>query len=98
MNVPYLTVCILCAFLGIAFLYRFCLVFRSSREGYETGACKTIGSREIQMDYFTIEENENGLLAVLADGMGKEAGGRIAAKTTRPIFLRKRFRRQTGKF
>ena len=58
MNVPYLTVCILCAFLGIAFLYRFCLVFRSSREGYETGACKTIGSREIQMDYFTIEENE----------------------------------------
>ena len=62
MNVPYLTVCILCAFLGIAFLYRFCLVFRSSREGYETGACKTIGSREIQMDYFTIEENENGLL------------------------------------
>lgn len=49
MNVPYLTVCILCAFLGIAFLYRFCLVFRSSREGYETGACKTIGSREIQM-------------------------------------------------
>ena len=80
----------------------------------KTGACKTIGSREIQMDYFTIEENENGLLAVLADGMGKEAGGRIAAKTvirvlkkflkrttwqtTRPIFLRKRFRRQTGKF
>ena len=48
MSVPYLTVCILCAFLGIAFLYRFCLVFRSSREGYETGACKTIGSREIQ--------------------------------------------------
>ena len=72
MSVPYLTVCILCAFLGIAFLYRFCLVFQSSREGYETGASKTIGSREIQMDYFTIEENENGLLAVLADGMGKE--------------------------
>ena len=89
MSVPYLTVCILCAFLGIAFLYRFCLVFRSSREGYETGACKTIGSREIQMDYFTIEENENGLLAVLADGMGKEAGGRIAAGNPRfPQLLR----------
>ena len=62
-------------------LYRFCLVFQSSREGYETEQSKTIGSREIQMDYYTIEENENGLLAVLADGMGKEAGGRIAAKT-----------------
>ena len=72
MNVPYLTVCILCAFLGIAFLYRFCLVFRSSREGYKTGACKTIGSREIQMDYFTIEENENGLLAVLEPDLEEE--------------------------
>ena len=38
------------------------------------------------MDYFTIEENENGLLAVLADGMGKEAGGRIAAKTVIRVF------------
>ena len=75
MSVPYLTVCILCAFLGIAFLYRFCLVFRSSREGYETGACKTIGSREIQMDYFTIEENENGLLAGFLEGKGKKKGG-----------------------
>lgn len=59
MSAPYLTICILCVLLGIAFLYRFCLVFQSSREGYETGASKTIGSREIQMDYYTIEENEN---------------------------------------
>ena len=86
MSGPYLTICILCVLLGIVFLYRFCLVFRRGREGYETGACKTIGSREIQMDYFTIEENENGLLAVLADGMGKEAGGRIAAKTVIRVF------------
>ncbi len=112
MSAPYLTICILCV-LGIAFLYRFCLVFQSSREGYETGASKTIGSREIQMDYYTIEENENGLLAVLADGTGKEAGGRIAAKQssgfkeilehitwriTLPIFSEKHFRLQTGKF
>ena len=54
MSAPYLTICILCVLLGIAFLYRFCLVFQSSREGYETGASKTIGSREIQMDYYTI--------------------------------------------
>lgn len=86
MSAPYLTICILCVLSGIAFLYRFCLVFQSSREGYETGASKTIGSREIQMDYYTIEENENGLLAVLADGMGKEAGGRIAAKTVIRVF------------
>lgn len=114
MSAPYLTICILCVLSGIAFLYRFCLVFQSSREGYETGASKTIGSREIQMDYYTIEENENGLLAVLADGMGKEAGGRIAAKTVIRVFKEifgtynmadhpsyfsgKHFRLQTGKF
>lgn len=74
MSVPYLTVCILCAFLGIAFLYRFCLVFRSSREGYETGACKTIGSREIQMDYFTIEENENWFTGGFSRRNGKRSG------------------------
>ena len=100
MNVPYLTVCILCAFLGIAFLYRFCLVFRSSREGYETGACKTIGSREIQMDYFTIEENERAAELLLRQSFGflKKFLKRTTWQTTRPIFLRKRFRRQTGKF
>ena len=40
----------------------------------------------IRTDYFTVEENENGLLAVLADGMGKDAGGRIAAKTVIRVF------------
>ena len=53
MNVPYLTVCILCAFLGIAFLYRFCLVILSSREGYETGSARPSAAVKIQMDYFT---------------------------------------------
>ena len=83
MSAPYLTICILCVLLGIAFLYRFCLVFQSSREGYETGASKTIGSREIQMDYYTIEENENGLLAVMGGGKGKKKGGRRGAQKKR---------------
>lgn len=86
MSIPYIAICILTAFLFAGILYRFCLASQGGREGYETGACKTIGSREIQMDYFAIEENENGLLAVLADGMGKEAGGRIAAKTVIRVF------------
>ena len=114
MSAPYLTICILCVLSGIAFLYRFVWYSRAAEKDMRTGASKTIGSREIQMDYYTIEENENGLLAVLADGMGKEAGGRIAAKTvirvlkkflehitwriTLPIFSGKHFRLQTGKF
>lgn len=87
MNIPFLTICILSAFLFSAFVYRFCLGLRSRKKEYETGTCKTIGSREIQMDYFAIEENENGILAVLAAGMGKEAGGRIAAKTVIRVFM-----------
>lgn len=86
MNVPYITVCILCVFLFTAVLYRFYLAFHSSRKSCETGACKTIGSREIQMDYYTTVENDNGMLAVVADGMGKDAGGRIAAKTVIRVF------------
>lgn len=86
MNIPYMVICILGALLFIGMAYRFYLALHMNGKGYETGACKTIGSREIQMDYFAIEENENGLLAVLADGMGREAGGRIAAKTVISVF------------
>lgn len=86
MSIPLRAICVLCVFLCVAFVYRFFLMFLSGRKKLETGTCKTIGSREIQMDYFAIEENENGVLAVLADGMGKEAGGRIAAKTVIRVF------------
>ena len=48
--------------------------------GYESGASKTIGDREIQEDEYGIMESEGGILAVLADGAGKQIGGKIAAK------------------
>lgn len=54
MSAPYLTICILCVLSGIAFLYRFCLVFQSSREGYETGASKTIGA-QVKYRWITIQ-------------------------------------------
>lgn len=47
---------------------------------YETGACKTIGSREIQEDDFGIVEEQDGIMAVLADGMGNSYGGKIASR------------------
>lgn len=86
MNVPYMVICILGVLLLAGMAYRFFLGFYMDTKGYETGACKTIGSREIQSDYFAIEENRNGLMAVLADGMGREAGGRIASKTVIRVF------------
>ena len=86
MNAPQITICVLTTALLLCLFYRAVLMFVKGKKGYEIGTCKTIGSREIQMDYFMVEENENGLLAVLADGRGKESGGRIAAKTVIQVF------------
>lgn len=56
------------------------------RRKYETGASKTIGSREIQEDEYGIIETEEGIMAVLADGMGGNLGGKIAARTVVQVF------------
>lgn len=53
MSAPYLTICILCVLLGIAFLYRFCLVFQSSREGYETEQARP--SAAVKYRWITIQ-------------------------------------------
>ncbi len=65
--------------------------FRSSlarrRLSCESGASKTIGDREVQEDEYGITETTEGSMAVLADGMGKHFGGKIAARTTVQVFL-----------
>lgn len=53
----------------------------------ETGASKTIGDREVQEDEYGIAETEEGLMAVMADGMGKHYGGKIASRTAVEVFL-----------
>lgn len=54
---------------------------------WEIGASKTIGSREVQEDEYGIRETEDGLMAVMADGMGKQFGGKIASRTVVEVFL-----------
>lgn len=60
---------------------------RSLDRGCETGASKTIGSRQIQEDEYGIAEAADGMLAVLADGAGRQYGGKIAAKLAVQVFL-----------
>lgn len=86
MNIPYITIGCLAALLLLFLLYRCYLALGRSKEKYETGCCKTIGSREVQEDAFALEANEQGLLAVLSDGMGKEIGGKIASRTAVGVF------------
>lgn len=67
---------------------RCCMAAPSKRRlcGYENGASKTIGTREIQEDEYGILESEEGIMAVLADGMGKQMGGRIAGRAAVEVF------------
>jgi serine/threonine protein phosphatase PrpC len=53
----------------------------------ESGASKTIGDREVQEDEYGMTETTEGSMAVLADGMGKHFGGKIAARTSVQVFL-----------
>lgn len=47
---------------------------------YETGVANHLGNRNSNQDRFAIIESEEGLLLVLADGMGGHPGGDLAAQ------------------
>ena len=53
---------------------------RSAAKECECGGSMTIGSREVQEDNFGVSETRHGVMAVLADGMGKHYGGKIASR------------------
>lgn len=55
--------------------------------GPDVGSSMTIGSREVQEDQVGTLYTPSGLLTVLADGMGKEYGGRIASRAAVETFL-----------
>jgi len=48
---------------------------------YEIGSANHLGNRNSNQDRFAVVETEEGILLVLADGMGGHAGGEIAAQT-----------------
>ncbi len=55
--------------------------------GPDVGSSMTIGGREVQEDQVGTLYTPSGLLTVLADGMGKEYGGRIASRAAVETFL-----------
>ena len=73
---------------AILLLVRF-VVLRAPRisGGPDVGSSMTIGSREVREDQVDTLYTNSGLLAVLADGMGKEYGGRIASRAAVETFL-----------
>lgn len=71
-------------------LYRFHLgIDRTGHVPLEIGKCRTIGSREVQEDDFNVMLTEDACMAVIADGMGKSYGGKIAAAIAVEVFTRR---------
>jgi len=81
MNIPWITIVVLGVMAIILIIYRFNMGrAKGIRASCSYGAAMTIGSRQIQSDAYEILEQEEGIMAVLADGMGKGYGGKIASQ------------------
>lgn len=81
METPLIVLICLCGVTLLLLVVRLA-VFSAPRRsaGPDMGGSMTIGGREVQEDCFATLGTASGLLAVLADGMGKAYGGRIASK------------------
>lgn len=86
MSVPYLAIAVLSGFLLLFVLIRLVQAVAGRESRCEVGCSKTIGGREVQEDFYKVVRGREGLLAVLADGMGKELGGKIAARKVTEVF------------
>ena len=47
---------------------------------FRTGRAMTIGDRQVQEDSYGICQSADAFLAVLADGMGRQYGGRVSSR------------------
>ncbi len=89
MNIPEYSIIILSTLGALLISARVLLALTRKQRNYcgcETGTSKTIGDREVQEDEYGVTESEEGTMAVLADGMGKHFGGKIAGRIAVQVF------------
>lgn len=55
-----------------------------AEDNYEIGSASTLGSNDVQQDYFGVKKNNDAILMLLADGAGQY--GEVAAKLTVDTF------------
>lgn len=75
---------------ALAALILLLAVWRMRLESAQTerlGKCMTVGDRELQEDCCGVSRQSAGTLLVLADGMGRKYGGRIASRIAVQTFL-----------
>lgn len=87
MELPYISLfCLTCAAV-VLLVIRLAMSRGRQPTGTDVGASMTIGGREVQEDCYGTLSTPSGLLAVLADGMGKAYGGRIASRLAVDTFV-----------
>lgn len=83
MGVIQAAIWLLCVAAIILIGVRSLLVYRINRQQqYRYGHGMTIGTKEIQEDCLAVKEAGDGVLAILADGMGKAHGGSVSSTLT----------------
>ena len=84
MNEIILLVVAILILLGLRFMEPKSRVF--GRRKNPIGSAMTLGEREIQQDHLGSALGDEGPLMVLADGMGRGEGGKIAARIAVEVF------------
>ena len=80
MDIPLIMIIILGIAAFILILFRGSMGKGKDDKAYSYGAAMTIGSRQIQSDAYEVMEQKESIMAVLADGIGKSYGGKIASQ------------------
>jgi serine/threonine protein phosphatase PrpC len=84
---PYIVVLTSFAVIGILFLIRYLLLHKKQLK-LMVGNAQIIGTRNDQEDSFSTAEDQKGLLAVLADGMGGYSNGKVASNLAVETLIR----------
>ena len=84
---PFPVICFLVFCLYILLRLRRSLVSEKEKGGVQIGCSQILGNRDEQEDSYATVVNSNGVLAVLADGMGGYASGKQASRIVVQTFV-----------
>lgn len=86
---PHLVIYFLLCVIVLLYILKHMLYETIERQRFLIGNAQTIGKRDQQEDSFATTITENGLLAVLADGMGGYTQGKMASSVAVETFIDK---------
>lgn len=73
--------------IAVILIYLICILSKRKKKNILIGNSQAKGSRKVQEDSFSTIESENGIIAIVADGMGGLEYGKIASSTAVKMFI-----------